>query len=74
MPLLKQARFDIGLSGHTHRFRYHPTGDVANPFPVCIGGAPNISSATMLVLSKKGDNLTLRVINAKGEELGTWPL
>ena len=73
-PLLKEGSFDIGLSGHTHRFRYHPAEDVSNPFPICIGGAPNVSSATMMVLSKKGNSLSLRVLNAKGEELGAWSL
>lgn len=73
-PLLKDARFDIALSGHNHRFRYHPTGDISNPFPICIGGGPNASSATMMVLSKKGNDLTLRVLNTKGEELGAWEL
>lgn len=73
-PLLKDARFDIALSGHTHRFCFHPAGDTSNPFPLCIGGAPNASSATMMVLCKKGSDLTLRVLNTKGEELGTWKL
>ena len=73
-PLLKDARFDIAISGHNHRFRYHPTGDISNPFPICIGGGPNASSATMMVLSKKGNDLTLRVLNTKGEELGAWKL
>lgn len=73
-PLLKNARFDVALSGHTHRFRYHSTGDASNPFPVCIGGGPGAYSATMMVLTKKGEDLFLRVLNTKGEELGEWTL
>ena len=73
-PLLENARFDLGLSGHTHRFRYHSAGDVSNPFPVCIGGGPGANSATMMVLTKKGENFSLRVLDAKGQELGAWPL
>lgn len=73
-PLLKNARFDVALSGHTHRFRYHSTGDASNPFPVCIGGGPGANSATMMVLTKKGKDFSLRVLNTKGEELGEWTL
>ena len=73
-PLLKNARFDVALSGHTHRFRYHSKGDASNPFPVCIGGGPGANSATMMVLTKKGKDLFLRVLNTKGEELGEWTL
>ena len=73
-PLLKNARFDVALSGHTHRFRYHSTGDASNPFPVCIGGGPGANSATMMVLTKKGKDFSLRVLNTKGEELGAWSL
>lgn len=73
-PLLENARFDVGLSGHTHRFRYYSAGDVSNPFPVCIGGGPGANSATMMVLTKKGEDFSLRVLNAKGQELGAWPL
>ena len=73
-PLLEDARFDVALSGHTHRFRYHSTGDASNPFPVCIGGGPGAYSATMMVLTKKGKDFSLRVLNTKGEELGAWSL
>ena len=73
-PLLEDARFDVALSGHTHRFRYHSTGDASNPFPVCIGGGPGAYSATMMVLTKKGKDFSLRVLNTKGEELGEWTL
>ncbi len=73
-PLFKDSSFDVGLSGHTHHFRYHPTNDASNPFPICIGGSPDESSATMMVLSKENGQFSLRVYNVKGEDLGAWSL
>lgn len=72
--LLVKADFDVNLSGHTHRFRFHPKGAESNPFPLCIGGGPNMKGATMMVLSKKGGKMNLRVLNTSGEELGNWEL
>lgn len=73
-PILGKARFDINVSAHTHEFRYHPIGDKGNPFPVCIGGGPATNEATMMVLSRKGKDMTLRVLDADGKELGMWNL
>jgi endonuclease/exonuclease/phosphatase family metal-dependent hydrolase len=72
--LLAKADFDVNLSGHTHRFRFHPKGAVSNPFPLCIGGGPNMKGATMMVLSKMGEKMNLRVLNTSGEEVGSWDL
>lgn len=72
--LLAKADFDVNLSGHTHRFRFHPKGTVSNPFPLCIGGGPNMKGATMMVLSKMGEKMNLRVLNTSGEEVGSWDL
>ena len=71
-PILEKAKFDIALNGHTHRFRFHETGMVSNPFPVCVGGGPKESEATMFVLTKKGKNMHIRVLDTKGTELESW--
>lgn len=68
-PILKSAKFDIDFAAHTHEFKYHPVGDLGNPFPVCVGGGPRLEEATVSVLTKQGNTLTLRVLNTKGEEL-----
>lgn len=73
-PILKCCRFDVALCGHTHRYCFLPEGEVSNPFPVCIGGGPQISNATMMVLAKRGGELSLRVLSADGKELGSWIL
>lgn len=67
--LLSKASFDISLNGHTHRFAYWPKGSKGNNFPVVIGGGNRLDSATVMLLSKVGGEMTLKVINADGEIL-----
>ncbi len=66
--ILKDAPFDVALNGHTHRFAYHPKHTAGNNFPVVVGGGNNPQSATMMVLEKTGEKMTLRVLDVKGEE------
>lgn len=68
-PVLKKAPFDIDLAAHTHRYKYHPAdSEAGNPFPVIIGGGPRPQQATLLVLTKKGKNMTLQVLDTEGKE------
>ncbi|MBF6597455.1 MAG: metallophosphoesterase [Fermentimonas sp.] len=67
--ILKNADFNVSLHGHTHRFEYHPKGSVDNNFPVVIGGGNSVESATVTILEKEGNKMSLRVLNANGVEL-----
>lgn len=67
--LLAKAPFDVNISAHTHRYALHPKGSLANNFPVVVGGGYKLDSATVMILQKKGNTMTLRVLNAAGE---TW--
>ena len=73
-PLCGKGTFDVAIGAHTHEFRYHAPGTEGNAFPVFVGGGPSTKTATMMVLSKKGKRLTLRVISGEGRELGTREL
>lgn len=69
-PVLTRAPFDVDLAGHTHEHKYHPRGTCDNnPIPVVIGGGPRPEEATVTVLEKRGNSLTLRVLDVRGEEL-----
>ncbi|MBR5297310.1 MAG: metallophosphoesterase [Parabacteroides sp.] len=68
-PLLGKAPFDICLNAHTHKFAHHPKATVGNNFPVVIGGGPEMDKATIMILQKKGKEMTLRVLNSEGREL-----
>lgn len=68
-PVLKKAPFDVSINAHTHSFAYHPVGEKGNPYPVIIGGGFKMDEATVMVVSKKGDSLTVKVLNTKGKVL-----
>lgn len=65
--LLANAPFNVNISAHTHRYAYHPKGAAGNNFPVVIGGGNQLEAATVMVLRKKGNDMTLKVLNGKGE-------
>ena len=68
--ILATAQFDIALNAHTHRYDYHPKGTRhGNNYPVMVGGGNNEQTATVAILRKQGDRLTLTVLNAEGETL-----
>lgn len=68
--ILAKAPFNVSLSGHLHRYFYHPKGTKNNnPFPEVIGGGPQKDRALVMVLNKKGSSLTLTVLNTQGEKV-----
>ena len=69
IPVLENAPFHISLNAHTHRYRVIEKGEAGNNFPVIIGGGNREPDGTVMVLEKKGDKLTLEVINAAGKKL-----
>lgn len=68
-PILAHTKFDISLNGHLHRYELIEKGKDGNNFPIVIGGGPKAASGTVMVLEKKGNKMTLDVINAKGESI-----
>lgn len=67
--LLGKAPFDVCLNAHMHVFAHHPKGTDGSNYPVVIGGGPSMDNATVMVLRKKGKELTLQVLNPQGKEL-----
>ena len=67
--LLAKAPFDINISAHTHQFAYYPKGELKNNFPVVVGGSQRMETSTVMVLQKKADTMTLKVLNTKGETI-----
>lgn len=66
--ILDKASFDICINGHTHRFAYHPKGSAGNNFPIVVGGGNQPNGAYMLVIQKKGDQMTFRALDVEGNE------
>ena len=67
--LLEKAHFNISLNAHTHKYAYHPKGELGNNYPVIIGGGYKMDGATVMILEKKKDELRVKVLNAKGKIL-----
>ena len=64
LPILNDAKVDLMVSGHTHRFHYHEPGADGNRFPVLEQG---YNSATRLELHN--GTIRLKVIDEKGNVL-----
>ena len=67
--LLEKAPFNISLNAHTHKYAYHPKGELGNNYPVIIGGGYKMDGATVMILEKKKEVLRIKVLNTKGETL-----
>ena len=67
--LLEKAPFNISLNAHTHKYAYHPKGELGNNYPVVIGGGYKMDGATVMILEKKKDELRIKVLNVKGDVL-----
>ena len=67
--MLEKAPFNVSLNAHTHVYAYHPKGSLGNNYPVFIGGGYDLDDATVMVLTKRGDVLKLKVVDAQGEVL-----
>lgn len=67
--LLEKAPFNVSLNAHTHKYAFHPKGELGNNYPVIIGGGYKMDSATVMILEKKKDKLRIKVLNVEGEVL-----
>lgn len=67
--LMEKAPFNVSLNAHTHDYAFHPKGELGNNYPVIIGGGYQMDSATVMIIEKKGKELRIKVLNAKGETL-----
>lgn len=55
-PLLAKAPFNVSLNAHTHKYAYHPKGELQNNYPVIIGGGYQMDGATVMIVEKKKMN------------------
>ena len=65
--IIANAPFDICINAHTHSFNHLATRTFENNFPVVIGGGNCEESATVMILRKKGKQMNLLALNAKGK-------
>jgi Icc-related predicted phosphoesterase len=69
-PLLTGQPFFVSINAHMHEYAYYPKGSkLGNTYPVVVGGGPSVKSATVMILSRKGNSMSLIVRNTDGKEL-----
>ncbi len=67
--LLDKAPFNVAINAHTHRYAFHEAGEDGQGYPVVVGGGYSMKGATVMVLTKKGKELRLKVLAPDGEVL-----
>ncbi len=67
--VLNRSNISLALNGHTHRFAYHEPGSKGNAYPVVIGGGYKDTDATVMILSKIGKTMNLKVFSYEGKIL-----
>jgi len=72
-PLLNQAKIDLQISGHTHKFAYHQPDNDHN-FPIVIGGGPIEGNRTLMKFHASPNTVKLEVLKDDGELLGSYSL
>ncbi|WP_299577226.1 FN3 domain-containing metallophosphoesterase family protein [uncultured Sunxiuqinia sp.] len=69
---LNKGRFAVAINGHTHSSAYQEAESLGNAYPVAIGGGYSADNATVMVLSKTGNTLHLKMIGYDGTVLGDF--
>lgn len=73
--ILNNSGYSAAINAHTHSFAYHKAGSsLGNAYPVIIGGAPSEKGAVVMILSKVGKSMKLKVIGFDGSILGEYNL
>ena len=67
--ILNDSKISLAINGHTHRFAYHKPAKRDNNYPVVIGGGYKDTDATVMILSKTGKTLNLKVLAYDGKVL-----
>jgi len=73
-PLLSKAPFDINITAHVHEYNRIDPKRGENPFPVIVGGGYDLDGATVTVLRRRGDSMSVTVLGADGRTIDAFQL
>ena len=73
-PLLSKAPFDINITAHVHEYNRIDPKRGENPFPVIVGGGYDLDGATVTVLRRRGDSMSVTVLGADGRKIDAFQL
>jgi acid phosphatase type 7 len=70
-PLLRRAKVDLAISGHTHRYAHLPPTP-EQPWPLLVGGGPSLPGATFIHVHATAEQISYRMFGADARPLGDW--
>ena len=73
-PILNVSKIDLMLCGHTHKSGIHQSVKGQHEYPIVIGGGPKDGNRTIIDIKITGQTLNLKMIDDRGETLGTLNL
>lgn len=69
-PILNDAKIDLLISGHTHRYGIHPAQKGEHNYPIVIGGGPKDGARTIIKVKANSQNLSLDMLDDAGKSVG----
>ncbi|KAA5540575.1 purple acid phosphatase family protein [Adhaeribacter rhizoryzae] len=69
-PILNQAKVDLLISGHTHRYGIHPPVAGQHNYPIVIGGGPKEGARTIIKVKADQNAFALEMIGDTGTPVG----
>ncbi|RAJ10824.1 purple acid phosphatase-like protein [Chitinophaga skermanii] len=70
-PIFNDAKIDLFIAGHTHKFGiYQPEAGKHN-YPFVIGGGPKAGNRTLIKVKANQEQLVLTMLKDDGSEIGT---
>lgn len=68
-PIFEQAKIDLLISGHTHKFGVHEA-QTDHSYPIVIGGGPKDGNRTLIKVKADQKELNLQMLKDDGSEVG----
>lgn len=69
-PILNQAKVDMLISGHTHKYGIHPPVAGQHNYPIVIGGGPKEGDRTIIKVKADQHAFALEMIGDAGDTVG----
>lgn len=69
-PILNEAKVDLLISGHTHRYGIHPKVEGKHNYPIVIGGGPKDGARTLMKIVANEKSFELNMFGDSGDVVG----
>lgn len=68
--ILNDAKIDVLISGHTHRYGIHTPKQGQHNYPIVIGGGPREGTRTIIKVKADNETFNLDMLNDQGVSVG----